>query len=83
MVALRGGEAINRVIGLIRLLTDRAGKLVLPSRRNIADITDLRFETVSRIIKGLERSGILSAVRIDGVHATRGYAINPAAMATQ
>ena len=76
VVALRGGQAIDRVIGLIRLLTDQGGKVVLPTRQDIADITSLRFETISRIIKGLERSGILASVRIDGVHATRAYAVN-------
>lgn len=76
LVALRGGQAIDRVIGLVRLLTDQSGKVVLPTRQNIADITNLRFETISRIIKGLERSGVLVTVRIDGVHATRAYAVN-------
>lgn len=76
VVALRGGQAVDRVIGLIRLLTDHGGKVVLPTRQDIADITNLRFETISRIIKGLERSGVLSTVRIDGVHATRAYAVN-------
>jgi DNA-binding transcriptional regulator YhcF (GntR family) len=51
----------------------------LPTRQNIADITDLRFETISRIIKGLERVGILRPIKIEGVHATRSYAFNPAA----
>lgn len=76
LVALRGGQAIDRVIGLIRLLADQSGKVVLPTRQDIADITNLRFETISRIIKGLERSGVLLTVRIDGVHATRAYAVN-------
>lgn len=75
IVALRGGQAIDRVMGLVRLLADRAGKVVLPARRDIADITNLRFETISRVIKGLERSGVLAAVRIEGVRAARGYAV--------
>lgn len=81
VVALRGGQAADRVIGLIRLLSDSAGRVVLPSRQDIADITNLRFETISRIIKGLERSALLAPVRIDGVHATRSFAVNLAPLA--
>lgn len=76
VIALRGGQASERVLGLIRLLGDGAGRVILPTRQDIADITDLRFETISRIIKGLERVGVLLPVKIDGVHATRGYAVN-------
>jgi CRP-like cAMP-binding protein len=76
IVALRGGQAIDRVIGLLRLLADQAGRVVLPARGDIADITNLRFETISRVIKGLERSGVLAAISIDGVRATRGYAVS-------
>lgn len=75
VVALRGGQAIDRVIGLIRLLADPGNKVILPTRQNIADITNLRFETISRLIKGLERSGVLASVKIDGVHATRAYTV--------
>jgi CRP-like cAMP-binding protein len=82
VVALRGGQAIDRVIGLIRLLGDSQGQVVLPTRQDIADITNLRFETISRLIKGLERSGILATVHIDGVHATRAYAVKLAALHT-
>ena len=79
VIALRGGQATDRVLGLIRLLGDGAGQVVLPTRQDIADITDLRFETISRIIKGLERVGVLQPVKMEGVHATRGYAVNLAA----
>lgn len=82
LVALRGGQAAARVTGLIRLLCDNAGQVVLPTRQDIADITDLRFETISRIIKALERSGVLATQRVDGVHATRAYAVNLAALST-
>ncbi len=80
IVALRGGQAMARVVGLIRLLADSAGRVILPTRQDIADITDLRFETISRIIKGLERSGALVPVRVEGVRATRSYAVDPAAL---
>lgn len=76
VVALRGGQAADRVLGLIRLLGDEAGRVVLPTRQDIADITNLRFETISRIIKSLERSRILAPIRIDGVHATRSFSVN-------
>jgi CRP-like cAMP-binding protein len=75
IVALRGDQAIDRVLGLIRLLVDRDGHVILPMRQDIAAITDLRGETVSRIIKGLERARVLAPVRIDGVHATRSFAL--------
>lgn len=81
VVALRGGQAMDRVIALIRLLADPAGMVVLPTRQDIADITNLRFETISRIIKGLERSALLTPVKVDGVHATRSFLVqlaNPA-----
>ena len=78
IVALRGGQAADRVLGLIRLFTDRAGQVVLPTRQDIADITDLRFETISRIIKTLERSKVLVPIKVDGVHATRSFRVDPA-----
>lgn len=81
IVALRGGQAVDRVIGLIRLLTDSAGQVVLPTRQDIADITDLRFETISRVIKSLERARILAPLRIAGVHATRSFQVDLAATA--
>lgn len=79
LIALRGGQAVDRVLGLIRLLADGAGRVVLPTRHDIAAITDLRFETISRIIKSLEREQVLTPIRIDGVHATRSFALRPAA----
>jgi len=77
LVALRGGQAADRVLGLIRLLADGAGRVILPTRQDIADITDLRFETISRIIKTFERERILSPLRIASVHATRSFQIGP------
>ena len=77
LVALRGGQAIDRVLGLVRLLVDGAGRVILPTRQDIADITDLRFETISRIVKQLERSKVLTPIRIDGVHATRSFKLTP------
>lgn len=76
VIALRSGQASERVLALIRLLADQAGRVILPTRQDIADITDLRFETISRIVKQLERSAILRPIRVDGVHATRSFAVN-------
>jgi CRP-like cAMP-binding protein len=76
IVALRGGQAADRVLGLIRLLTDSAGQVVLPTRQDIADITDLRFETISRIIKMLERAKVLAPIKLEGVHATRSFRVD-------
>ncbi len=73
LVALRGGQAAERVLGLIRLLADPSGRVILPTRQDIADITDLRFETISRIVKQLERSKVIRPIRLDGVHATRSF----------
>ncbi len=87
LVALRGGQALDRVIGLIRIMSIALGEgtvssVVLPTRKDIADITALRLETVSRIIKSLERSGILQPVRVEGVHATRSFSVNFGGLAT-
>ena len=76
VVALRGGQAADRVLGLIRFFTDSAGQVVLPARQDIADITDLRFETISRIIKMLERTKVLLPIKVDGVHATRSFRVD-------
>lgn len=73
VVALRGGQAVDRILALVRLLVEGDGQVVLPTRQAIADITDLRFETVSRVIKQLERSGVLNPARVVGVHATRSF----------
>jgi CRP-like cAMP-binding protein len=37
IIALRGGQAADRVVGLLRLLADRAGRVVLPARRDMAE----------------------------------------------
>lgn len=81
LLALRGGQASARVLGLIRLLADRSGQVILPTRQDIADITDLRFETISRIISNLQREHLLSPLRIAGIHATRSYRLAPGAFA--
>ncbi len=79
LLALRGGQASDRVLGLIRLLAGRSGQVILPTRQDIADITDLRFETISRVISTLQRERLLTPLRLAGVHATRSYRLAPAA----
>jgi DNA-binding transcriptional regulator YhcF (GntR family) len=72
---------VDRVIGLIRILTGSSANglkasVILPSRKDIAEITALRLETVSRIIKGLERAGTLLPAKAQGVHAARSFTLN-------
>ncbi|MFH1660271.1 MAG: hypothetical protein ABIG35_13265 [Pseudomonadota bacterium] len=54
---------------------------MLPTRQDIADITDLRFETISRIIKTLERTKVLLPIKVEGVHATRSFRVDLAVVA--
>lgn len=55
VLALRGGRAADRVAGLLRLLggngaTSMAGNHIeMPRLRDVADITNLTIETVSRV----------------------------------
>lgn len=81
VVALRGGQAVDRLLALVRLLADDAGRVVLPMRQDIADITALRFETISRLVKRLEQAGALRSIRLEGVHATRSFQVDPACLA--
>ena len=76
LLALRGGQAAGRVMQLLRLLADEQGRVILPTRGDIAEITDLRLETVSRIIHDLIRDHAITPLRIEGVHATRSFAVN-------
>ncbi len=79
LIALRGGQAIGRILNLVRLLADPDGQVVLPTRHDIAEITDLRFETVSRLIKTLQQQHLLEPIRIAGIHATRSFRLRSAA----
>lgn len=60
------GTAADRVLGLLSLLTgDRvdAAPIELPTRRNIAEITALTVETVSRTITRFRKEGVLQPRR--------------------
>ena len=58
VVALRRGRAADRVARLVRLLGKGSepalagSQIVMPRRRDVADITDLTIETVSRVAPG-------------------------------
>jgi CRP-like cAMP-binding protein len=64
VVALRCGQAVDRVVRLLRLIAGGQPQLAgasLPARRDMAEITALTTETVSRIVSRLRRSGALPA----------------------
>lgn len=63
VVALRSGQAMARVCRLIQLLLPRSAsepqRTDLPPLRDMAEITALTSETVSRMLSGLRRLGAL------------------------
>jgi CRP-like cAMP-binding protein len=66
VVALRAGQAVDRVKRLIQLLVPEAGggalvQVMLPPLRDMADITALTCETVSRSLSLMRRQGTLAA----------------------
>jgi DNA-binding IclR family transcriptional regulator len=74
LLALRAGQAIDRVTRLIRLLAPASGgdplvRIALPPLRDMADITALTVETVSRSLSGMRRRGLLES---DGPRRGRG-----------
>lgn len=74
------GMASDRVLSLIRLFAGGHVDVVaveLPSRRDIADITALTIETVSRSISQLRRSGVLQAHHSPGVRADCSFLFHP------
>lgn len=64
VIALRGGLAMERVRRLLSLLTPSGSDdRRLPGLRDMADITALRLETVSRTLRTLRATGIAHAQR--------------------
>lgn len=68
LLALRSGTADGRIIRLVRLLTlgqgmtdpcHTLGPVYLPYLKDMAEITDLTMESVSRTVSKLRRAGIL------------------------
>lgn len=85
VIALRCGQAANRVHRLIMMLAHRldagvrdgsaALQVVLPSRQDMADITALKLETVSRIVSQLRQAGILDPLQRDGHSSLRQFMV--------
>ena len=80
-LALRAGEAFERVRGLCLLLArycdDGRREITIPELRDMAAITNLTEETVSRAMSRLRRLGILQ--RQDRRHGLMLVAAEPAA----
>lgn len=78
MLALRNGRADERVGGLLALLGSAGAVFKLPRLRDIADITGLTIETVSRTLHALDEDGVLD---VEGRRQGRrigGAALTPA-----
>lgn len=73
LVALRCGQAVERISRLILLLGGQKTLespcdfgVVLPQRNQMAEITDLKIETVSRVISHLKKNGVLHPKQMNG-----------------
>lgn len=76
--SLRTGESHERVQRLLRLLSFRENKktsVILPPRRDMADITALTVETVSRALSRLRKGGYLKPTQLDGTRANSAYVL--------
>lgn len=58
-LALRCGKAVDRVQQLILMLADSHRQIVIPGLKDMAEITALTEETVSRTISRLRKMGLL------------------------
>lgn len=90
VIGLRCGQAAERVRRLVMLLShvpteDPAAnpaaplQVVLPSRQDMADITALKLETVSRMVSQLRQTGILDPLCRDGHPSLRNFVVRGAA----
>jgi CRP-like cAMP-binding protein len=86
VIALRCGQAADRVRRLVMMLAHPSeesparqvtGELlvVLPSRQDMADITALTLETVSRMVSQLRHAGILAPQSNAGHPSQRSFAV--------
>lgn len=92
VIALRCGQAAERVRRLVLLLAapedanPRQLHVTLPPRQDMADITALTLETVSRMVSGLRRAGILKPLPTSSGASTSHFrlaALAPTAADTQ
>lgn len=80
------GTAADRVMGLLNLLAgDRqdAAPIELPTRRNIAEITALTVETVSRTITRFRKDGVLQPRRSRSSRVNGAFTLHRAELADQ
>ena len=81
VIALRCGQAAERVRRLVMLLAapggDNAAQIhvTLPPRQDMADITALTLETVSRMVSGLRRAGVLNPLSANGCASTSRFSL--------
>jgi CRP-like cAMP-binding protein len=96
VIALRCGQATERVRRLVMMLAHIPEKnpenpavaelrVVLPSRQDMADITALKLETVSRMVSQLRQAGILDPLRQGGRRrpSVRSFVLREAASESQ
>jgi len=85
VIALRCGQAADRVRHLVMLLAQRSDvvsnedsadlQVVLPPRQDMADITALTLETVSRMVSRLRHSGMLKPVVRRGCESNSTFVV--------
>jgi CRP/FNR family nitrogen fixation transcriptional regulator len=84
VIALRCGQAAERVRRLVLLLAhapeDAAAahgdlQVVLPSRQDMAEITALTLETVSRMVSQLRQAGMLAPQRLGRHFSQRRFSV--------
>lgn len=85
VIALRCGQAAERVRRLVMMLAQEPEEspewqaeelqVVLPSGQDMADITALRLETVSRMVSRLRQAGILAPLRQGDHPSPRMFAV--------
>ena len=89
VIALRCGQAADRVRRLVMMLAQAPEQnpvnqpadlqVVLPSRQDMADITALTLETVSRMVSQLRHAGLLEPLG-QGKHSSqRNFSVRPIA----
>lgn len=84
-MALSRGAATERFARLLQLLAaadpEQPGRLALPRRSDMADLTALTMETVSRLVASLRRAGVLRPCELPGVPRDSAFQVCPEAIA--